>query len=194
MERPSPTAAPLIDMPEILPGVVRQNGYVVRDLDAAIEAWCAIGVGPWYTLRELSPQDFRFRGQPSQPVISIAFGNSGALQIELIQQLNDAPTAYREFLDAGHEGFHHLAWWAPDFDAAMERASAAGWSVVQDGGGGTKFAYFDTGGVTSTVIELSELNEATRAFNEMIAAAAAGWDGVTQPVRPVDIGAPLPDD
>jgi hypothetical protein len=175
-------------MPQILPGVVRQNGYVVRDLDTAMKAWCAIGVGPWFTLRELSQEDFRFRGRPSRPVLSIAFSNTGSLQIELIQQLNDAPSAYREFLDAGCEGFHHLAWWAEDFDRAMTQARAADWSVVQDGGGGTRFAYFDVGGVTSTNIELSELSEETRTFNDFIAATAASWDGITDPIRPIDIG------
>jgi hypothetical protein len=174
-------------MPEILPGVVRQNGYVVRDLDAAIKAWCAIGVGPWFTLRDLPQEDFRYRGQPSRPVLSIAFGNSGPLQIELIQQVNDAPSAYREFLDSGREGFHHLAWWAEDFDRALEKALAAGWAVVQDGGGGTKFAYFDAGGVTSTVIELSELNDGTRALEDLVSTAAATWDGITDPVRPLQI-------
>jgi hypothetical protein len=138
-------------------------------------------------LRELPQEDFRFRGHPSRPVLSIAFSNTGSLQIELIQQLNDAPSAYREFLDAGREGFHHLAWWAEDFGGAMERARAAGWSVVQDGGGSVKFAYFDAGGVTSTNIELSELNDGTRAFNDFMAAAAASWDGVTDPIRPIDI-------
>jgi hypothetical protein len=171
-------------MPEILPGAVRQNGYVVRDLDAAVKGWCAIGVGPWYILPEVQMANFRYRGQPSDPVISIGYSNSGPLQIELIQQHNDAPSAYREFLDAGYEGFHHLAWWAEDFDTAMGRAKAAGWSVLQDGGGKTKFAYFDAGGLTSTAIELSELTERTRTMNDMIAAAAAAWDGVTDPVRP----------
>ena len=43
-------AAPRAPMSEILPGVVRQNGYIVRDLDAAIASWCAVGVGPWFTI------------------------------------------------------------------------------------------------------------------------------------------------
>jgi catechol 2,3-dioxygenase-like lactoylglutathione lyase family enzyme len=181
--RPSAPRAP---MSEILPGVVRQNGYMVRDLDAAIASWCAVGIGPWFTMRDLRLSDFRYRGEPSEPVQSIAWSNSGTLQIELVQQLNDAPSACREFLDAGGEGFHHLAWWAEDFEGAMARVKGTGWTVVQDGGeGGTRFAYFDAGGVTSTAIELSELTEGTRAFNDMVAAAAADWDGVTDPVRPV---------
>ena len=41
--------------------------------------------------------------------MSIALANSGDLQIELIQQVNDAPSMYKEFLDAGHEGLQHVA-------------------------------------------------------------------------------------
>ena len=52
-----------------------------------------------------------YRGEPTEPVVSIAFANSGDLQVELIEQEDDAPSIYREFLDAGREGFHHLAWW-----------------------------------------------------------------------------------
>ena len=170
-------------MPAILPGEIRQNGYVVRDLDAAMEAWSAVGVGPWFTIHEL-PQRLRFRGVASEPVISIAFSNSGPLQIELIQQHNDAPSAYREFLDAGREGFHHLAWWAEDFSSAMAQARAHGWAILQESdGGATPFAYFELGGVTSTALELTELNDATTGMNQLVAEAAASWDGVTDPVR-----------
>ena len=55
-----------------------------------------------------------YRGRPTEPVASIAFANSGELQIELIEQEDDSPSIYREFLDAGHDGFHHLAWWVED--------------------------------------------------------------------------------
>lgn len=164
----------------ILPGAVRQNGYVVRDLDATIASWCAMGVGPWFTMRELTPPGFRYRGAPSEPTISIAMANSGPLQLELIQQHDDAPSAYREVLDAGREGFHHLAWWPEDLAGAMARARAAGWTLQQQG---TTFAYFELGDAAGSIIELSELNEASRWMNDTVAAAAATWDGVTDPVR-----------
>src|SRR3954447_25038656 len=75
----------------ILPGAVRQNGYVVRDLDVAIASWVAIGVGPWFTLREITQPNSRYRGQPSSPTLSIGFANSGPLQLELIQALDAGP-------------------------------------------------------------------------------------------------------
>ena len=36
-----------------LPGPIRQIGYVVTDLDEAIENWVELGVGPWLVIRGL---------------------------------------------------------------------------------------------------------------------------------------------
>jgi len=125
-----------------------------------------------------------YRGQPTEPVVSIAFANSGDLQVELIVQEDDSPSIYREFLDAGGEGFHHLAWWAEDFDGVARAAAEAGWPVVHAGnaGGMAQFAYYDQGGVTSTVIELMELNDATHWLAATVREAADTWDG-SDPVR-----------
>jgi hypothetical protein len=83
-------------------GAVCQNGYVVRDIHAAMDHWIRVmGVGPWYYIDRVKTDYFRHRGQDSAVEMSIAIANSGDLQIELIQQRNDAPSMYREFLDAG---------------------------------------------------------------------------------------------
>jgi len=170
--------------PTILPGPIRQNGYVVRHLDAAIDGWLAAGVGPWLLLPHLTQTGTVYRGQPTEPVVSIAFANSGDLQLELIVQENDAPSIYREFLDAGREGFHHLAWWAEDFDAVDRAVTGAGWPVVHSGdsGGMAQFVYYDQGGATSTVIEVMELNDTTRWMATTVRKAADTWDG-SDPVR-----------
>jgi catechol 2,3-dioxygenase-like lactoylglutathione lyase family enzyme len=169
----------------VLDGPIRQVGYIVRDLDVAIASWCSLGVGPWYTIREMPQPGCRYRGEPSEPTISIGFANSGPMQIELIQQHGDTPSIYREFLDAGREGYHQLAWWTADFDALLRRAEAAGWPVVfsGDAGGATHFAYFELDPTVSTIIEVTELNDATQGLADMLEAAAAEWDGVTDPVR-----------
>jgi hypothetical protein len=167
----------------ILPGPVRQNGYVVRDLAKAVDAWLEIGVGPWLLLPHLAQKGSVYRGQPTEPVASFAFANSGELQLELIEQEDDSPSIYREFLEAGGEGFHHLAWWVEDFDEAS-RAAGDAWSVVHAGdtGGLAQFAYYDAGGVTSTVIEVMELTDATRWLATTVRDASVDWDG-SDPVR-----------
>lgn len=110
----------------VLDGAIRQVGYVVRDLDDAIAAWLGLGVGPWYTIREMTQTGSEYRGEPSEPTISIGFTNSGPTQIELIQQHGDTPSIYREFRDAGGDGYHQLAWWTPDFDGLMTRHRRVG--------------------------------------------------------------------
>jgi len=168
-----------------LPGAIRQLGYVVTDLDEAMASWLALGIGPWWTIREMPQTAFRHRGDPTEPVLSIAFANSGPMQLELIQQHNDAPTAYREFLDAGGRGFHHLGFWTDDFAASAAAAEAAGLRTAQDGAGMVRFAYYEVDGATSTMLELMELTDSTRMMDEMVSGSAAGWDGRTDPVRPL---------
>ena len=149
-----------------------------------MDAWLEVGVGPWLRLPHLKQTNSVYRGQPTEPVVSIAFANSGELQLEIIVQEDDEPSIYREFLDAGREGFHHLAWWVEDFDAVARAADSAAWPLVHagDGGGMAKFAYYDPGGVTSTVVEVMELTDATRWLVTTVQAAALDWDG-RDPVR-----------
>jgi catechol 2,3-dioxygenase-like lactoylglutathione lyase family enzyme len=171
----------------VLEGAIRQIGYVVPDLDAAIAPWLSLGVGPWLTIREMAQPGCRYRGQPCDPTISVAFTNSGPLQLELIQPHGDTPSIYQEFLDAGLVGFHQFAWWTTDFDALLARADAAGWSAVfsGDAGGVARFAYFEPAPTVATIVEVTELNGATQGLADMLDAAVATWDGVTDPVRPL---------
>jgi len=93
-------------------GAVRQNGYVVQDIEAAMDHWINVmGVGPWYYIRHVQTDYFCHRGVDTPVEMSIAPANSGDLQIELIQQRNAAPSMYKEFLDAGHEGLQHMSYW-----------------------------------------------------------------------------------
>lgn len=44
-------------------GVIRQIGFVVSDLDTALQSWLVLGVGPWYVMRGVQ-QRTRYRGAP----------------------------------------------------------------------------------------------------------------------------------
>lgn len=145
-------------------GNVAQNGYVVRDIEAAMRHWSGVlGVGPWFYAERAPIENFQFRGAPSDCVISIALANAGTLQIELIQQRNDAPSMYRNFLDAGHEGLQHIAYWTDRFDAALDVAKTLGWTLGQSGHVGEpgRFAYFETEAHPGTVVELSSCRKQT---------------------------------
>lgn len=172
-------------MTGVLPGRVRQNGYVVRDLDAALRHWTVtLGIGPWFTMRHLMLEPSVYRGAAVSTEISIAVANTGDLQIELIEAHGTSPSCYREFLDAGHEGLHHLAWWTDEYDVTLERAEAAGWGIIQSGDLlGTRFCYFDTETHPGMIAELMELTDASRWLATHVREAAADWDGAADPVR-----------
>jgi Glyoxalase/Bleomycin resistance protein/Dioxygenase superfamily len=169
-------------------GAVCQNGYVVRDIRAAMDHWVNVmGVGPWYYIDRVKTDYFRHRGQDSAMEMSVALANSGDLQIELIQQRNDAPSMYKEFLDSGREGLQHMSYWTRDYQALYDRALSLGYEVGHEGQiGGEKgrFAYFDTQAHPGTVVEISDISGSKGSFFEHIRKVAAGWDG-SDPIREV---------
>src|SRR5262249_41476245 len=128
-------------------GKVCQNGYVVRDIAAAMKFWTEVlRVGPFFYIPSVKSDWFRYRGAGSAVEISIALANSGDLQIELIQQRNDAPSMYLDFLREHGEGLQHMSYWSTDYQALYDRAIAAGFTVGHEGQiGGPKgrFAYFE---------------------------------------------------
>ncbi len=167
-------------------GPVRQLGYVVHDIEKEMRHWSTVlGVGPWFYTPRVPTQNFRHRGRPSPIHLSVALANSGPLQIELVQQRNDAPSMYKEFLDAGRTGLQHIAYWTETFDEDMARITAAGLKVAMGGevGARGRYVYFDTESHPGTVVELSEVAGPKGRLFELIHQASIGWDG-RDPVRP----------
>jgi hypothetical protein len=167
-------------------GEIRQLGYVVPDIEAAMDYWSRVlGVGPFFYAERVPVVNFTYRGAPSSPVTSVALANSGAVQVELIQQRNDAPTMYRDFVAAKGSGLQHVAYWTQNFDADMERLSARGFKVGMGGevGARGRFVYFETEYHPGAVIELSEVEGPKGRMFDLIRNAATGWDG-SDPVRP----------
>ena len=169
-------------------GKVRQNGYVVRDIEAALRFWTeTLGVGPFFYIERVKMDWFRYRGADSPVELSIALANSGDLQIELIQQRNDAPSMYLDFLSEHGEGLQHMSYWTQDYQGLHDKALAAGFRVGHEGqigGPQGRFAYFETSGHAGSVIEISDISGGKGKFFEHIRNTAETWDGA-DPVRPV---------
>ncbi|GAB1579938.1 VOC family protein [Bordetella petrii] len=165
----------------------RQVGCVVRDIEKAMRHWSGVlGVGPWFYKEEVGTTEFRYFGQPSRPPrLSIALANSGDLQIELIQQRDDAPSLYLDSLARGGECLQHLAFWTlDDFDSHVERLQQKGYVEGHGGRMGTRgrFAYFVHPDLPSGMIEISELKGGKGEYFDEIKRASAGWDG-SDPIR-----------
>ena len=88
-------------------GPMRQVGIVVRDIEKAMRHWVEVcGVGPWFYAEQLPLDEFRYGGRPYDLKVSIALANSGDVQLELIQQRNNVPSLYRDFLAAAQKTSH----------------------------------------------------------------------------------------
>ena len=168
-------------------GEIRQLGYVVHDIEAAMAYWSeTLGVGPWYYNPRVPIVNYEYDGASYEPHNSVALANSGFVQVELIQCRNDVPSMYRDFLQAGNTGLQHVAYWTSNYDADLERLLQQGFKPVMSGevGQNGRFIYFDTEYHPGTVIELSEVAGPKGRMFDLIRAESEGWDGHTNPVRP----------
>jgi hypothetical protein len=167
-------------------GEIRQLGYVVRDIEAAMDYWSrTLGIGPWFYNPKVPIENYHYRGRKYEPHNSVALANSGFIQCELIQCRNDVPSMYRDFLQAGNTGLQHVAYWTENYDADMARLEKQNFKAVMGGevGARGRFIYFDTEYHPGTVIELSEVAGPKGRMFDMIRKASVNWDG-KDPVRP----------
>lgn len=167
-------------------GATRQLGYVVDDIESAMAHWHeVIGVGPWFYNPRVPIEDYMYDGKAYEVHNSVALANSGPIQVELIQTRNDAPSMYRDFMQAGHRGLQHIAFWTQNYDADLARLEGMGFKRKMSGkvGKNGRFVYFDREAHPGTVIELSEVMGPKGRMFDMIREASQDWDG-SDPVRP----------
>ena len=164
---------------------IRQLGYVVSDLDKAISYWVEVlNAGPFFMFEHCPLDDQLYRGSPSNVDLDIALGNSGDVQIELIFQHDEEPSVYKEAIDAGRKGLHHIGVMPTDYESAKARYLALGHDVAFECNlGGSELIYFDT---LDKIGHYTELWQNTAAFNDIaliVEEAARNWDG-SNPIRP----------
>jgi hypothetical protein len=166
-------------------GPVMQNAFVVDDLDAAMDHWITrMGVGPFFVFQHIQFQEIIYRGRPTALDMTAAIAYWGDLQIELVQQHNDAPSIYSEFSGRGLAGMQHMGVMTDDLDAHLERLKPLGITPTQYGtvATGSRFAYVSSDYHPGAMIELIEAGEAILGFFKLMKDSAAGWDG-RDPVR-----------
>ncbi len=158
-------------------GVVRQTAFVVDDIDAAALDWARLhGVGPWF-LYEVDIPEVSFRGATVPMRARMGLAHTGSQQIELIQPDLTIPSIYREFLENGGTGVHHLCYWA-DVDRSREHFRSHGAEVVQEGvtSAGNQFLYM-SGSCGVPYLEFVDPAGGMKSFFDAVEAAAQAWDG-----------------
>jgi hypothetical protein len=161
---------------------IRQLAYKVNDLEAAALAHSrAFGSGPFFAARHVALQSSHHRGVERPFDHSSAYGQWGAVMVELVVQHNPEPSALHEMFPygSGAQGLHHAALFVDDLGAAIARFAGEGaplaqLSVTQ---GGTAFAFVDARKALGHMLELYEPSEMLTGFYDFVAAAAQGWDG-----------------
>ncbi|TAL01901.1 MAG: VOC family protein, partial [Rhodospirillaceae bacterium] len=141
---------------------------------------------PFFLVPHLEINDIVYRGKKGMGIeFSLAIAQSGGVQIELVQQHCDRPSAYRDTIAKGEQGFHHICFYLDNYDATYDRYVKQGFVAAVDGlFGNTRFSYIDTSASIGCMVELIEHNEVQTNFFQRIIDGANGWDGKTDPIRP----------
>ena len=166
-------------------GGIIQTAFITDDIERDMAALAKLlNIGPWFLFENFPLADLQHRGAPADFSITLALGNSGHMQFELIQQLDDKPSVYREVQAERGWGFHHYGIGVRDFDAARASYEGQGYEMALYGvaGVGARAAYFDTLGDAFGMVELIEMTDAVEDLWQLIQDASRGWDG-KDPVR-----------
>lgn len=169
-------------------GTIIELCHVTSDIEAALVHWTRdLGAGPFFVFDVPVLPGQLYYGTPTEVSMRVGFGFSGGVLIELLQQTNDGPSPFLDFVRERSEGLHHIMP-RTDFDIGHRRLSAAGHKIAFSGAmpGGERFCLFDTRAANGSYVELMELSPAMQGSLALMEKAHLEWDGVTDPVRSMD--------
>lgn len=170
---------PLLDRARIV-----QNAYIVNDLEKACRRFYEMyGVGPFLKRPPATRSGHFYRGEPADPLeISVAFVQSGDLNIEFIQEHSTGPSAFNDLYSKGREGFHHVAVFCKDYEAERDAFATAGYPVASEflANADCQVCYVDTSPVLGHMIELYPDHPMIRDLYARTREAAAEWDGAME--------------
>jgi hypothetical protein len=146
-------------------GIV-QAGFVVDNLDRAIERWTVKGAGPFRAFHDIEV-DLFYHGEPAKVRLNLALGQFDGVQIELMEPLSEAPSIYHDSFPDGfpEEGFHHFGMIADDYDRFVANHAAEGRPLALNGVfSGYRFGFVDTREQLGFMLEVFENTPALLEF------------------------------
>jgi hypothetical protein len=168
-----------------------QMCWVVPDIYIAVQNWVEkAGVGPFFLFEKVVFDNPVYRGRPAENVeIVAAMAQAGDVQIELVCQLDDRPSIFRDVVaakkvGANHEPvFHHMALYCTDYRADLDAYTRAGSEVAFSGlMMGARTCWIDTTSQLGFMVELIEANPIADTVFAQFRSAAQDWDG-NNPIR-----------
>ncbi|MFO1401393.1 MAG: VOC family protein [Steroidobacteraceae bacterium] len=145
-----------------------------------------LGIGPWFLIEHFPFKSLTVRGKPDSLDLTLALGQSGHTQFELIQQNDMRPSVYREVAARRGHGFHHWAIGAQParYQAIVDQYLQRGYALAMDAvvGVGGRAAYVDTFNDLGGYIEIIEMLPVVEGLFNTVYQASVGWNG-QDPVR-----------
>lgn len=138
---------------------IKQIGYNVKSIDETAELMHSLlGVGPFIDMGVNEMTNCKVRGVDQPVKMRTAIGYLGTMELELIEDMSDGPTPYK---DMGGYGMHHYCIWVDDVQAAVDEFVAAGMDVAMDmvSGAGSRIVYIDAREQLGQFIEVNQPNE-----------------------------------
>ena len=111
--------------------------------------WDILGIGPWevYSFERPLVQERSYHGKPSWAREKLAMAQVGPVTLELAQPV-EGDSIYRDFLDEGGEGLHHLSFQVDDLGKIEKDLEC--FPILQSARGGPEghdyvwsYSYFD---------------------------------------------------
>jgi catechol 2,3-dioxygenase-like lactoylglutathione lyase family enzyme len=140
---------------------VEQLAFVVKDLDAAADAYCnflGIEKPPVINAGPSEVTNVIYQGKPTEGKARTMFIDTPLIQIELIEP-GDSPSTWKHHLETYGEGVHHISFVVQDMKEKIKMLEEMGFPVIQTGNfynGKGRYAYMDTTSTYKVIIELLE--------------------------------------
>jgi len=134
-----------------------QLGYVYKDIEKQariMESVC--GVKKNFMISDPVQLKINYRGVKTKITVRGAFAQYNETELELIQ-LIEGDSIYKEFLEQGREGLHHVCYRGENIQKHINEYKTEGIEILQSGRIMTSsYAYMDTEIKLGIIIELTE--------------------------------------
>jgi len=135
---------------------VDQLGFVFKDVEKHAKIFENLFNIPKFTFLPPFSNMVKLRGKEISTTTKIGFSRNFNTQIELIQPI-EGESLYKEFVDQGREGLHHISLFVEDLQLYIDQFQRFGYEVIYSGQIGKRvWAYLDTEKDLGLILELQE--------------------------------------
>ncbi|MBY8987349.1 MAG: VOC family protein [Candidatus Lokiarchaeota archaeon] len=135
---------------------VDQLGFVYKDIEKQAKIFESLFNVPKFAIIPETTDIVKYRGKDVEVNTKVALSRQFGLQIELTQHIS-GDCVYKEFLDQGREGLHHISLFIENLEAYIEYFQKKGYEMIYYGAIGKRvYAYFDTEEKLGMLLEVQE--------------------------------------